>query len=67
MSDSVNIQKAQPLRRRSAKEWIMNKRLDAVGPLTRIHVKRVKRAAEELLLAAEGGIEAWRIDTHRRD
>ena len=60
MSDSVNIQKAQPLRRRSAKEWIMNKRLEAVGPLTRIHVKR---AAEELLLAA---IEAWRIDTHRR-
>ena len=29
-------------------------------------VKR-KRAAEELLLAAEGGVEAWRIDTHRRD
>ena len=31
MSDSVTIQKAQPLRRRSATEWIMNKRLEAVG------------------------------------
>jgi protocatechuate 3,4-dioxygenase beta subunit len=40
------------------------KHLRRWGPLTRIHVKR---AAERLLLAAEGGIEAWRIDTHRRD
>jgi hypothetical protein len=40
------------------------KHLRRWAPLTRIHVKR---AAEQLLLAAEGGIEAWRIDTHRRD
>jgi hypothetical protein len=31
MSDPANIQKAQPLRRCSAKEWIMNKRLEAVA------------------------------------